>query len=511
MVESDRIEEKSSESNTQVPAQDVTLKDVRKLNQNDRAAQDKVNEEFGGLEIGDKRRDSKLPSGGSKSPDTPAERAEERAEGVADQYGADVSAKEKNGKMEYSFSYTDQDGKQHEILSTDNTNYEQELKDLQAKQIAETEQRYNVDISENGDTHKFGDDNHRKEYELRTPGFNEIATINQALSKSEPANLTNDGKPLKIAYPKEKTSDNPAYYQHDEQIIVMEPTNNPENVEGNANVLRHELAHNGDYQTRERGSKSEEKYYNQLGWERTEKGAWAMRTKDGKLYHQDYDDPRGTWVRVNEEGNEVDKNGNEHHWYRNNVERDTLTNDEMREAAEVRPTTTYFPSPGEMHADAMRDYRGGEEGRRQLYQNSPELYYLAKEGDQQEIDHAYPPIDGQSQLIRGTDGSLIENSPTNRREIALHENQIMSGAPVRDYRAGEYGRQHLYQNSPDLYFVAKEADQQEINRTHSPTANGEPTYIRAVDGSVVPNTPQNRYAIGLFETRMMGILPSQVA
>jgi hypothetical protein len=91
-----------------------------------------------------------------------------------------------------------------------------------------------------------------------------------------------------------------------------------------------------------------------------------------------------------------------------------LTNDQMRDRAQVRPSTGYFTYPWEMHAEALAMFR---HDRPQLYAESRSLYELMKRYDQAEITRRFGSEDGQPRRIRGVNGDVVPNTPENRRAV----------------------------------------------------------------------------------------------
>jgi hypothetical protein len=55
------------------------------------------------------------------------------------------------------------------------------------------------------------------------------------------------------------------------------------------------------------------------------------------------------------------------------------------------------------------------------------------------------------------------------------------------FRSGGSRRAFLFKDDPQLYSVAKQFDQDELNRVYG-DSEGKPTFLRAYDGSIVPNT-----------------------
>ena len=85
--------------------------------------------------------------------------------------------------------------------------------------------------------------------------------------------------------------------------------------------------------------------------------------------------------------------------------------------------TGYFPEPWEMHADAMRDYRGHRE---ELLEKNPQLYWIARNEDQKEINHFYGVDEnGEPNYIRGIDGGLVKNTPQIQWTVMSWENEVM--------------------------------------------------------------------------------------
>lgn len=103
--------------------------------------------------------------------------------------------------------------------------------------------------------------------------------------------------------------------------------------------------------------------------------------------------------------------------------RRTLTSAELRERAQVRPSTEYFTTPGEMHAEGLSMFRMD---RRMLFDQNSRMYEIIKRWDQQLIDARYGTHNGQPRMIRAIDGSIVPNIEPNRRAVAETEAQWSS-------------------------------------------------------------------------------------
>ncbi|MBN9396599.1 MAG: hypothetical protein J0H83_15225 [Candidatus Melainabacteria bacterium] len=100
---------------------------------------------------------------------------------------------------------------------------------------------------------------------------------------------------------------------------------------------------------------------------------------------------------------------------------------DMRERAAIKPVTPYFTNPHEMHAEGLTQFRVGERdqfrgGRRQLAQESPQLYDSIKRYDQGVLDRKYGKnADGSSRAIRDIDGSVIPATQAARERVMQRE------------------------------------------------------------------------------------------
>jgi hypothetical protein len=102
----------------------------------------------------------------------------------------------------------------------------------------------------------------------------------------------------------------------------------------------------------------------------------------------------------------------------------TQSTGDMQNNADVKPTTAYFPNPGENGAEAQILFRSGEAQRTELYLHDPKAYEAAKAFDQLELDtdpRYGRNADGSSKFIRLPDGTIAENTEANRQAVIDYE------------------------------------------------------------------------------------------
>lgn len=105
-----------------------------------------------------------------------------------------------------------------------------------------------------------------------------------------------------------------------------------------------------------------------------------------------------------------------------------FTNEEVMERAAVKPISYYFPNPKEMLSEALSAYRGGQDMRRYLYRESPTLYTAAKNYDDQEISRVYGlDSTGQSRFLRTPDGLLAKRDLSSVMNLRSFEESLKSG------------------------------------------------------------------------------------
>jgi hypothetical protein len=335
----------------------------------------------------------------------------ERADGMASAYHAQMRVENKDGKDTYTFYTKDSEGKEHEVLKTDDVSHiDKTLEDARQKQIADIQERFGVKIVTDG-----SDKTH-------PPNFAELAGLQQALIQSEPAQMTHNGKPMEVKFHDE--GDGIANRSSDGKTSVLNIYPDAERAADLAGVLRHEIAHNGDDESHkgDLGELQQQAFYGSIGYTKLENGDYAIRDKNNQMYVQlDKKDSFGDWTRVNAEGKPVDDAGNE-------VSDDKavkLTNKEMRDNAAVRPPSDYFPKPAELQSDAFREYRGGTVKREELYANDPNLYRITAAEDQRQINEYHPPnANGSPSFIRLPTGELSPATDEAKKQIAAFNDAL---------------------------------------------------------------------------------------
>ncbi len=165
------------------------------------------------------------------------------------------------------------------------------------------------------------------------------------------------------------------------------------------------------------------KIANEMGWEWSTKSHQPVfRDKDG-----------GKWARV-------ERPDGPPYWKHDSGTKPKdgkpkIDDFEMRERADVKPITAYYTTPHESHAEALAQFRVGENdqfrgGRKGLMQDSPKLYDIAKKYDQGVIDKKFGTnSNGESKMIRSIDGNLVENTPEARRAVEERERAWRSTRP----------------------------------------------------------------------------------
>lgn len=426
----------------------LTLADVRNISRPDATANDTVNNAFGtpefvgiepdagdiGTATGDKKGTGKGDGRGDQTPEEAA--AQKEADKVANEQNVDVQVTTVDGRLTYTF-YTRVDGERRDLLTTDNPNYREEIEQYQQETVQRLEEQYRINISQDGETFPYG----ARRAGARTPTMSELTALEEGLRYSVPSNLTRSGDPLPVVYSNEVNNEGAVAYfstRNGDPMIVFQPNNGERSVDAQVETVTHEFAHHGDWEARENIDTGgilgqirqlpEALLNNALGYTRAEDGSWLIRSKDGATYKWEDVDGRGDsdehrWYRMNREGEYMDENGKV-------VERDeaqTFTREEMRERAAVRPPTDYFPNPEEVWAEVQTYYRAGEERRAELFEMSPQLYRVAKQFDQQEINTFYPPReDGSPSYIRLPSGEVVPNTPANAGEVLAWEAGVIT-------------------------------------------------------------------------------------
>lgn len=292
-----------------------------------------------------------------------------------------------------------------------------------------------------------------KEILNREPTLSELSGLEAALKKTygEIKLPTADGKPLRIEFASDSPVHNPndvtgATYipprpgfpatlrmwpysktLPDTEANVDPAKRDPRNPSMNSveGILLHELSHGTDANLHGELGPAAADYQKQLGWApvkgHEQESRFAIKGKDG-FYYEGYGH---TWVRRRAEkgaggeevaGAFVDKNGrpvSEATAYK-----EGLTVDRVRELAAAKPGSSYFLQPKEEVAEGLALYRQGEESRRRLMLESPEVYAVVKRMDQQELDKYQT---GGGRKLRSADGTIVADTEEARRAVATWE------------------------------------------------------------------------------------------
>ena len=135
---------------------------------------------------------------------------------------------------------------------------------------------------------------------------------------------------------------------------------------------------------------------------------WSYDTASGAQFLADRDG--GFWARVEDGWAPVVGN--------TPILERKISNADMRAQAKVKPCTTYFTSPGEMHAEGMAMFRMS---RSQLFAESPTMYELCKKWDQSLIDGRFGTADGKPRFIRDAKGAIIKATEQNLNRVREDE------------------------------------------------------------------------------------------
>lgn len=353
--------------------------------------------------------------------------------------------------------------------SDDPKEVERKLKEWQDNKIKELEQKYNVELSRDGQT----DDPLGKKVNLRSPNILELMALEEGLKKSEPSTTSANGKPILVQFAVEPTSSASAYVlprPDGQQRILFEPI--PREYAGLKGTILHEWAHNAEHNMEKRDKAAIDKWYADMGYRKVTvdgRDQWQFRDKEGNYWTQGPDQPwYGNWTRVDEHGKPLKPDGTPASgWDDPNAA--VRSNQQMRDNAAVTPGSDkdYFNKPWEGGAESLRWYRSNQADRTRLYNIDPKNYEATKAFDQAELDsdprYGKNP-DGTSKFIRLPDGTVGANTPENRKAVA-------------DFEATLPASRAAYQK------------QQQQNQ--SPRPGGLPGLGGKLGGGKVENRPQN--------------------
>ncbi len=371
-----------------------------------------------------------------------------------------ITVETKDGKYSYILKVHGQD---KELFTTDANSKglekaEAELAKLKQAKIADLEKVFKVSFSKDGedilkqwvqkDDCSWERGNMIK---ARSPNLAELSGIEAALYKGQPSQMTKDGSQgVKFYFLTEH------YYKHDvalayhiqqdkgnRQAIYFEPNANDGKpiTEKDADrmgkhhlysieaVTHHELMHNAQQNLNWNTPKEKEKWARKLGWlpyedPKTHETKWIFTGKKDELYRRDQDHCKDSfqWCACGKHGELQDGQGKSVTKVKDAKQ---FTLDQVRDLAEVKPSTRYFVNPLEMFAEGGMKYRINEKRRQELLEDSPRLYDAVKEHDQQELNIRYGTEgSGEPKYIRSTSGILVKNSAEARAEIQAFEDKI---------------------------------------------------------------------------------------
>lgn len=280
----------------------------------------------------------------------------------------------------------------------------------------------------------------------RQPSLQELAGIESALSASQ-CSLT--GEKVKIGFLSERTSGSfrPAgeYWSEMKGVptILMfadstlekrqRYSNDDRTLYANAReVMLHEIAHHNQHRWNLYGDHA---LLGDMGWVRAENRTqdWMLRGKNGEFYKV-IPAETGTsrqWMLVDKKGEAVDGAGKP----LAAGKEIKIPQDNLREKLLVKPTSSYFDNPGEMHAEAMMSFRSGGARRAAMLVDNLHLYEVIKRFDQMEIDDSYRRKFPDKKGIRMPDGTIAERTPENAKAVAEFET-VMGEKPDISAKSG---------------------------------------------------------------------------
>ncbi len=335
--------------------------------------------------------------------------------------------------------------------SDDPKEIEAKLKEWQDAKIKELEEKYNVKFSRDGEK----DSDTGRTVDLRTPRIDELLAMEIGLAHSGPSVNTLNGKPVLVQFAVQPTSPYDAYVSdHDGQRrILFEPLSR--SFRGLEDTILHEWGHNAEHNMETNNKAAIDKWYESMGYRKVtwkdedehEHEQWQLRDKDGNYWTQGPDQfPFGNWYRVDDQGRPLKADGSLASGFDDKDAAKRSTN-EMREAAAVRPASSYFPYPWESGSESIRLFRGDAESRTELYMTDPANYQAVKEFDQAELDgdpkYGKNP-DGTSRYIRLPDGTIAPNTEENRQAVAEFELELAKDRAAMGDKPPSKGDKHQH-------------------------------------------------------------------
>lgn len=368
---------------------------------------------------------------------------------LATRFGLGVQRKEIDGQPIFTFTLALQGGEQRVVASgSDLDAVTTRLQSSRRFFEWALEQKYNIEILENGATTTKGD-------VVRAPNLRELSVLDYSMQRSLASATDEDDRSddglvpwlseafdddrLRLAYAAEATLPGAAAYYlqgNDEKraMIVFDPGSGSD-VRANL----HEIAHNGQFgfwQADNRASERYREYTNLLGWTSTTGGTELIitNTSPPRYFRKVVPDSPGAgrvvWMRSDLDGNFLNASGE--HVKASGAE--VWSNSMMRANALVHPASDYFDSPKEHGAELITKFRESAASRAALLALNAQSYNLAKQLDQRELD-AFYGVDsaGMPLKLRQADGLIVDNNAVNREAIQKWETEHEQGARARTF------------------------------------------------------------------------------
>lgn len=304
------------------------------------------------------------------------------------------------------------------------------LTSLREKMQGELERRFHVKIGRAGELARSqGFSQHSlpsESYQLRAPTLGELYAVEYAIERSQPSHLAGKDESsggISIYFLNEtRCGDRACDWRFDQDrhpAIFIEP-NYSRGGQTLEELITHELAHNAMYRMGFNPALALEwKPARELGWRpfhnfRTGERGWMLRSKENENYFYKVALYTGQWLRCDRDGQPLTIEG------QIASERDSAFSPETEQVADlalVKPASDYFPTPFEMMAEALMLYRMGSQSRAKLLALSNELYTIAKDFDQSEIDRTF----GKQVMIRKLDGTIAALSNDTCLQVSAFE------------------------------------------------------------------------------------------
>jgi len=330
-------------------------------------------------------------------------------------------------------SYLKNDGENKEISVPLDSNTGGSLRQIILDREANLESKYRIDFARAGEQ---TDDSGGNSLIARLPSYKELDELADALEISA-VSLPNAKQPrLKFFFTStndqgSKHNDRPiaaglflqADRTHLQSRILLYPNAAPNLKESTT----HEITHYSQYKNwGSRPSITPPPVLQNLGWEADPRpDTWQLKGKDGNNYcRQSLEDLKNVWTGCPPKSGLFAWPST---WPLGHPSSQTppssakLSDTQMRDMALVTPSTGYFNNPIEMDAEALTQFRLGNEHRSSLRNLNKGMYDVVKDQDQRDINRKYPPVNGEPRRIRLPNGQLAENSAQARDAVERFE------------------------------------------------------------------------------------------